>query len=263
MPELTIRPGLTLHYIEINPHGRPAVLLLHGLGANGSSWQLQFAPLEQAGFRILAPDARGFGQSTFPGGSHTIADMAADMLALLAHLDISQAHLVGISLGGTLAQSMALTAPQKVSKLILVNTFAQLRPEKLGVWLYFALRLIMVHTLGLPVQARAVARRVFPKAEQEPLRRMLIEQICQADHQGYRATMRALARFNTRKRLPEILAPTLVISSRDDTTVPLRLQQQLAGLIPGARQVTIPEAGHAVTVERPEAFNQILMEFLT
>ena len=68
MAILELEPGLTIHYLDFNPGGYPAVLLLHGLGATGNSWQLQFHPLIEAGYRVLAPDMRGFGQSNFPGG---------------------------------------------------------------------------------------------------------------------------------------------------------------------------------------------------
>ena len=75
MPTLPLSAVLTLHYLDINPHGSPTVLLLHGLGATGGSWELQVPALVRSGFRVLAPDLRGFGQSTYPGQTG-IAEMA-------------------------------------------------------------------------------------------------------------------------------------------------------------------------------------------
>lgn len=252
---------VSLYFRHENPGGETPVLLLHGLGVSSASWELQIPALVQANYRLLVPDGRGFGQSSYPGGSHSIHDMAGDMAALLEKLAIPGAHVVGISMGGTLALEMALSWPERVKKLVLVNTFASLRPERPSVWLYFISRLILIHTLGLNAQARAVARRLFPRPDQAEMRRMVIEQICQANPRGYRATMRALGFFNVTRRLREISRPTLVITGTQDSTVPPQTQKALAAGIPGARQVFLP-AGHAVIAEQPEAFNQVVLEFL-
>lgn len=165
-------------------------------------------------------------------------------------------------MGGVLAQQLILDHPDLVRRLVLVNTFACLRPERLEVWLYFAWRFLLVHTLGLPVQARAVASRIFPAPHQAALRQVLIDQIQQADPRGYRAALRALARFDVRRRLGEIDRPVLIVTAEQDTTVPPKNQAVLSRDIPGARQVFIPNAGHAVTVDQPVIFNSLLLEFL-
>jgi pimeloyl-ACP methyl ester carboxylesterase len=185
------------------------------------------------------------------------------MATLLERVLGHPAHIVGISLGGALALQMALDDPSLVQKLVLVNTFARLRPESPGIWLYFAMRSILAHTLGMPIQARAVARHIFPQAAHANLRAILYGQIVQADPRSYRATMRALARFDALPRLNEVRQSTLVITGDRDTTVPPACQRILAAGIPFARQSIIPNAGHAVIAEQPEAFNRILLEFLT
>lgn len=263
MPSLQLSPRLSLHYLDENLQGSPAVLLLHGLGADGSSWRLQFDCLEQAGFRLLAPDAPGFGQSTYPGGSLSIRQVAGDFATLLQRLETGPVHVVGISMGGVHALQLALDHPELVRKLVLVNTFAALRPGGLRIWLYFALRFILVHTLGLPAQARAVTGHIFPHPDQEFLRQELYRQIVQADPGGYRAAIRALGLFDVRRRLGEIRLSTLVITGEQDTTVPPPIQQALVQGISGGRQVTIAGAGHAVIADHPELFNRILVEFLT
>lgn len=262
MPLLPLASRLSLHYLDHNPTGSATILLLHGLGATCDSWALQIPDLTLAGFRVLAPDARGFGKSTYPGGNARIADMARDMARLLGHLQIEEATVIGISMGGTLALQLALDHPHLVNSLVLVNTFASLRPDRLGVWFYFFLRFILVHTMGLPTQAKAVAQRIFPAPEQAAMRQVLIEQICQADPRGYRAAMRALALFDVAKRLGEIRCPTLVITGENDTTVSPKIQSILAEKIPTARQVVIPGAGHAASVEQPTMFNQVVLDFL-
>jgi len=144
----------------------------------------------------------------------------------------------------------------------LVSTFSVLRPEKLDGWLYFLQRLFLVTVLGLPAQARMVARRIFPQPGSESLREMLIATITRADPRAYRAAMRSLGLFDSRGRLSEIAVPTLVVTGAHDTTVPPSRQRLLAGWITGARQVTISDAGHAVSVDRPEEFNRLLIDFL-
>jgi len=239
------------------------VLLLHGLGATCDSWGYQIPALTSAGLRVIAPDIRGFGQSTYPGRGVSVSDLSGDMACLLQSIRIERAHIVGISMGGTVAVQLALDFPQLIDKLVLVNTFAQLRPERPTLLAYFAFRFILVHTLGLPAQARAVASRIFPRPDQAQYRQELIRQICQADPNGYRAAMRALARFNATRRLGEIKSPTLVISGELDNTVPLNIQLRLAQGIPNSRHLIIPHAGHAIIADQPEVFNQVLLDFLT
>lgn len=261
MPEIELSPGLCIHYIAIGPRRGKSVLLLHGLGATGESWGLQFPALQSAGYQALAPDARGFGRSSYPGRT-SVSDMATDTASLLERLDAFHSHVVGISMGGTIALQLALDYPHLVDKLVLVNTFAQLRPENPGVFLYFLMRFILLHTLGMPTQARAVARRVFPREDQSEMRRMLYEQILQADPRAYRASMRALALFDVHRRLNEIITPTLVITGDQDTTVKPESQRRLAESIPGAQHTVVAGAGHAVIADRPEIFNRLLLDFL-
>jgi pimeloyl-ACP methyl ester carboxylesterase len=224
---------------------------------------LQFDALMKASFRPIAPDVPGFGESPYDGRGWSISRISNAMVDLLNELGIVTAHVVGISMGGIIAQQFILDHPGMVQKLILVNTFSILRPKRLSGWFYFLQRFLLVHFLGLPTQAKFVAKRIFPGQEQQPMRDLLVEQISQADPRAYRAAMRSLGLFNSSKRLREITAPTLVISSDRDTTVPADSQKFLVDHISSARQVIIQDAGHAVTIDRPVQFNAALLEFLT
>ncbi|KAF0107387.1 MAG: alpha/beta hydrolase fold protein [Anaerolineaceae bacterium] len=252
----------TLHFLDPNPNGTPAVLLLHGLGATGASWTPNLPALTAAGFRPLAPDAPGFGDSPYDGRGWSIPRAAASLAALLDELQTGPAHVVGLSMGGVIAQQFAHDFPQLVKKLVLVSTFSALRPDDLGGWIYFLRRLVAVNLFGLRTQARVVAGRVFPGADQASLREMLIETISRADPRAYRGAMRALGLFDSRKWLAEIKIPALVVTGADDTTVSPARQRLLVDGIPGARQVVVPQAGHAVPVDRAETFNRLLLEFL-
>jgi pimeloyl-ACP methyl ester carboxylesterase len=165
-------------------------------------------------------------------------------------------------MGGVIAQQFALDFPGLVKKLVLVSTFSFLRPASLSQWVYFAQRALVVHTVGVATQSKIVARRVFPEPEQAGLREMAEKQIASADPRAYRAAMRNLGLFNSQRRLREINIPTLVISGANDSTIPPARQKVLAEGIPGAKQIIIPNAGHAVSIDQFEAFNTILMRFL-
>jgi pimeloyl-ACP methyl ester carboxylesterase len=262
MPDLELSPSCRIHYTDENSDSANVVVLLHGLGANSNSWPFQIPVLHQAGFRTIAPDAPGFGKSTYAGGRASVAQFAGPIESLLEHLGLPRINLVGISMGGVLSLQIALDHPEWVKRLVLVNTFAHLNTTGLRLLPYYLMRFILVHTLGLPTQAKRVAKHIFPLPEQEVLRQGLIEQVIQSDPQAYRAAMRTLARFDVRSRLGEIHCPTLVISGDRDTTVPIETQRYLAQNIANAKHSLIPDAGHGVTVERPELFNPILVEFL-
>ena len=253
---------MKLHYLDPNPGGYPAILLLHGLGADASSWSLQFPALTGAGFRPIATDTPGFGQSPYDGYGWSIQRVAAENAGLLEELQTGAAHVVGLSMGGTIAQQFALDFPHLTRSLVLVSTFAVLRPGTLSGWFYFIQRFIMVNTLGLPAQAKVVAKRIFPGPGNRQLREMLVETISRADPRAYRKAMASLGMFNSMKRLGEIKAPTLVVTGADDTTVNPARQKLLAEGIRAARQVIITDAGHAVPVDQAERFNRELLAFL-
>jgi pimeloyl-ACP methyl ester carboxylesterase len=184
------------------------------------------------------------------------------MAGFLESLGASPAVVVGISMGGTVALDLAIRFPEIVRLLVLANTFACLRPDSLSGWGYFLKRYAVFSLRGLPEQAEFVAQRIFPDPGQTELRRLLVEQVTQADPKVYRKAMRALGFFDDRKRLKEIQAKTLVVSGGCDTTLPLKNQRELVEGIPNVRQVIIAKAGHAVTVDQPIEFNAVMLEFI-
>ena len=252
----------SLHFLDPNPTGYPAVLLLHGLGADSASWTLQLPALTGARFRPIVPDAPGFGQSLYDGHGWSIRRVATQMAGLLEELGTGPAHVVGLSMGGVIAQQFALDFSHLTRKLVLASTFSVLRPENLSGWLYFLRRFILVNTLGLPAQAKVVAQHVFPEPRYAPLREMLVATISRADPRAYHKAMLSLGLFDSRKQLRKIKASTLVITGVDDTTVTPARQKLLVDGIPGARQVVIPDAGHAAPVDQSEMFNRVMLEFL-
>lgn len=251
-----------LNFLDPNPTGAPVVLLLHGLGVNASSWTLQFPPLIDAGFRPLAPDIPGFGASRYDEQGWSLKRIAATLAAWLDELGSGPVYVVGISMGGAIAQQLVLDHPTRIKKLILVSSFAALRPERPEGWAYLIQRVLLVIFKGIPEQAIFASHRLFPEPEQELLRKLLVEQITQANPRAYKGAMRALAFFDSRKQLKHIKTPTLVISGEKDGTATPFAQKTLAHGIPNAHQIIISGAGHAVSVDHPEEFNKAMMTFL-
>ena len=165
-------------------------------------------------------------------------------------------------MGGTVGLQLVLDHPSLVQSLVLVNTFATLRPKRFSYWVFYAVRLAMIQILGLPTQARYVVKRLLPLPEQEALRERLYSQIVQSNPQGYRSMMQSFARFDVTVELSTINVPTLVVTGEKDSIVPPKIQHELARKIPSAQLEVIPNAGHAVFGENPDKFNQIVCEFL-
>lgn len=251
-----------LHILDPNPGAKTAVLKLHGLGATGASWSLQFPALLKEGYRPLAPDAPGFGRSPYDGRGWRMQKIAGMIAEAMDELRTGPVHVVGLSMGGVIAQQFAHDYPERVKKLVLASTFTVMRPDNLSEWFYFLHRVTALALRGLPAQAKVVAQRVFPKPEQAVLREMLEATIAGADKKAYQGAMRALGFFDSRKWLPAIKQPTLVVSGAEDSTVSVGAQAKLARGIPGAKHVIIENAGHAVNVDQADKFNQILLDFL-
>ncbi|HHS97895.1 MAG TPA: alpha/beta fold hydrolase [Chloroflexi bacterium] len=252
--------GLRMHYL-LEGDG-PAVLLLHGLGSRGEDWMPQIVALAGAGYTALAPDLRGHGKTDKPPGPYTIHQMADDVNGLLERLVVERAAVVGLSLGGLVAQSLAVRHPARVRALVLVNTFARLRLARRRGWSLFLRRGWSMVAGGMKKQAETVARELFPRPEQEGLRRIAARRLAENDPAAYQATVWAVLRFDGRRDLERIQAPTLVVAGAEDTTVSLEAKQELATRIPNARLEIVPGSGHATPLDRPEAFNRLLLEFL-
>lgn len=258
MPEITVN-HLRIHFEESG--SGDTILCLHGLGSCAQDWLLQ-VPVFAEEFRVIAPDLRGHGQTDKPNGRVTVAQLTADVIGLLDTLNVTCAHVVGLSLGGCVAQQMALDWPARVRSLTLVNTFARFDPGTPGNAIPLAIRMGILGVLGLPAQARFVAARLFPKPGQEQLRALAAERLAANDRATYYRLLSAVRAFDVTRRLDEIACPTLVIAGDRDTTVPLRAKRLLASRIPGARFELIADSGHATPVDQPGVFNSLVIRFV-
>lgn len=246
----------------------PAVLLVQGVGIVGEGWRPQVEAL-RGSFTVVCLDNRGIGGSTLARGAEvSVEAMAADALAVMDAEGIERFHLGGHSLGGVVAQQIALTAPGRVESLALMCTFARGRQGARITWD------ILVAGLKTKIGTRRMRRRAFlelvmPRAHLDALPDVdayacALEPLFGHDLADQPAIamkqLRALGRYDALDRLRALDVPTLVVSASGDRIALPAFGRELASAIPGARFVAIEDAGHGVTIHRPEAINDLLRE---
>jgi pimeloyl-ACP methyl ester carboxylesterase len=175
-------------------------------------------------YRVLRLTCAG-GRSSKPAGPYSIALFASDVAAMLDALSIGRAHVVGLSLGGLVAQQMALDFSERVCSLALTNAFAHLLSVGVARLARLAWRGIVSLALPLERSAQHVARSLFPFPEQAELRRLTAARIAANDPAAYRASIAAIRRFDSRRRLCQITRPTLIVTGDRDRSVPRSLQR--------------------------------------
>ena len=258
MPALSVNSA-QIFYQETG-EGNP-LLLLHGLGSSGDDWWFQ-TPAFAPHYRLILPNLRGHKQSSPLRGPTSITTLAADIAQLMDALQIEQAHVLGLSLGGLVGQLLAIHFPQQVNKLILVNTFAHLWPTSLREAYTLARRVIVSKFLPPQTTARVVARDLFPKPDQAALRAEVLSRIGVNDVASYRYLVEAIRRFDSRPQLDRISATTLLITGDRDVVVPRGCQQRLVRGIREIQWHIMPDSGHATPVDQPDEFNRVVLEFL-
>jgi 3-oxoadipate enol-lactonase len=251
--------GIKLYY-EAMGSGAPLVLL-HGLGSSHEDWLMQI-PAFSPHYHVIAADCRGHGDSEKPPGPYSIPMFASDILALLDQLALDPVHLLGISMGGLVAQQMVLDAPDWIRSLVLVNTFSHLQADGLGDWIALLRRIVALRFRNMEQVGHVVARQLFPKAEQALLREMTAQRWAKNDKRAYQAATMAIWRFDVTERLGEIDCPTLIVAGENDGTVAPRHREVLHRNIAGSQLAVIPDSTHATPIDQPQAFNQIVMDFL-
>ena len=167
------------------------LFLLHGLGINSNSWLLQLPIFARSGYRILAPDIPGFGQSSNARFTD-FQRMASTMADLLTSLNLASVITIGISMGGILALQLVLDYPHLISRQVLVNTTAKFDLGNPLLWPYYLSRVILIQSRGLEEQAEVVADRIFPRLKDRSYRQLTIDMIMEADLDSYRIAMRAI-----------------------------------------------------------------------
>ncbi|MFD5867916.1 3-oxoadipate enol-lactonase [Corynebacterium sp. NPDC060344] len=235
----------------------PTAILLGSLGASRDMWDPQVEALAGAA-RIVTVDLRGHGESPAPTGEYAMGDLADDVLALMDSLGIDRAHLVGLSLGGAVAQTIALEHPERLHTLTLISTAPKFGETE--TWLDKA---DTVRAEGTGALADTVVGNWFTDEcfDANPaLPRRFAEGIRTTSDDGYAGCCHAIAGFDSRERLADIAVPTHVIAGEEDTSTPLDVVTSLYDAIPHADLTTISPAKHLVNIEKAEQVNRVLAQ---
>jgi pimeloyl-ACP methyl ester carboxylesterase len=251
-------------YYESHGQGYPLVLI-RGLGSNADHWYPQVPELSKH-FRVIVFDNRGIGRSGDPGGDFSIRQLAGDTIGLMDALAIPRAHILGVSMGGMIAQYLAVDHPRRVRGLVLVVSHCG-GPHQVQPAPEIARLVAEMSTVGTPESRIRALPAFFDPATLQT--RPECAQAYAAVSLKYPADVHILSRqleaiqaFDLYERLPQIQSPTLVLASTGDVLIPPGNSEILAARIPGARLVAIQGGGHLILAEQPQTCNRTVIDFL-
>ncbi len=247
--------------------GEPLVLI-GGFGMTKEFWSLQVQALSPH-FKVLTFDNRGAGKSTVPSEPFSLADMASDTIALMDALNISAAHILGVSMGGMIAQLLCMDYPDRIKKAVLGCTSHGGRnatqPEP-GVMVALA------QAANPDLSPEEAARQLVPylfsesfvREEKERIEAFIRLSVANCiSVEGAAGQMNALGCFNAEKRLGEIHCPVMVVAGSGDRLIPPENSRFLSEKIPGAALRLIQDAGHNFFFEKFDEVNEILRLFFS
>jgi pimeloyl-ACP methyl ester carboxylesterase len=255
--------GASLFYVE-KGRGEPLVFL-NGLSGDHLYWA---GPMRAFGkrYRCLAVDNRDVGRSSYAEEPYAVADMAADVADLLTQQDLPPAHVVGLSLGGMIAQELALAVPERVKSLALVSTLGRADAWFRATLNAFGLiRRQVADTAAFfeVILPWWVSHRFSEQPERVAWLNWLLRQNPNPQRlDGFQRQLEATRGHDALERLPDIRCPVLLLAGEDDSIAPPRFSAQLRQAIPHAQLVVLPGVGHAPAIEDAGQFNARLAEFL-
>jgi len=256
--------GDTQLYYEVHGEGVP-LLMIRGFASNADHWYAQVPAFSQK-YTVIVFDNRGVGRSDRPDYPYSMAMMAGDALAVLDALNIRKAYVLGISMGGMIAQVLALNHPDRIKGLILGCTHcggdkAVPAPEEV-------IKILADYALtGSPEAAAEVGKALFTKTTLKE-RPAIVRQYQEISDRFPAAPQMLMHQFaavqghDAWADLPRIQAPTLAVTGDQDMLIPPENARILADRIPGARLEIIPDGAHQVMVEQAETFNRVVLDFL-
>ncbi|WP_033212609.1 alpha/beta fold hydrolase [Kitasatospora phosalacinea] len=260
----TMVNGAALHYDESGPADGTPVLLVHGHPFNRTLWAPQADALAAAGYRVITPDLRGYGESEVTPGTVLLADFADDAAALLDHLGVERAVVGGVSMGGQIAMEFHLRHPGRLLALVLSDSSAPAETEEGKEFRNrMADRLLAEGMAGYADEV--IDKMLAPynvTALPETAARVL-GMMRATDPRGAAAALRGRAeRPDYRDTLRTVTVPTLLLVGADDVYTPVTDSEAIRALVPHADLAVIHDAGHLPGAEQPERFNAALLDFL-
>lgn len=250
---------MSLYHRFDGPEDAPVLVLSNSLGTTLEMWNPQIEALTQ-GFRVLRYDQLGHGRSELRPGPYTVEGLGRELLALLDELGLERVSFCGLSLGGMVGMSVASLAPERIDRLVLCCTSANVGPPE--TWVE---RAAIGRAQGCVALADGVMERWFTprfREEQPETVAGIRDMVASTPGEGYAACCEALRDWDFREELGTIRAPTLVISGAQDPATPPERGAVLVEGIPGARLEVIPDVAHLANVEQPEAFTRAVLGHL-
>lgn len=254
-------PGGEL-YFEKSGSG-PPLLLVPGLAGSARFWRLQ-TPRFAERFTVIVHDHRGVDRSSRDAISYSIQQMAGDILALMDHLEIEAAAMIGQSTGGAIGQYLAATVPDRISRLVLSSTWTHADAYFTRL---FELRRDLLLTAGIELYTRSGSLLLYPpqwlREHDRELAAAEAQSVASASSSQIMVSrIEALLRFDGRVLAPLIRCPTLVIAALDDQVTPAYFSRALAQAIPGAQLVLLDAGGHFLPIVEADRYAEIVLRFL-
>jgi 3-oxoadipate enol-lactonase len=233
------------------------IVFLHGVGSDISVWKRQLEYFSKK-WRAIAIEYPGYGESDLPAKGLNLEEVGRFLFGAMDGLEIVEAHIVGLSMGGVMALEMVRRQPNRLRSLTLANTFAR-HPNAMPI-LEGLHRDISTMTMFDFAKGR-VDLILAPDAA-EALKQEVIETMAKIDKRTYHWSTTAVWTADYRKDLPQIQRPVLIAIGEHDQLTPIALSEELAREIPGAKLQVIPKAGHLSNLDNPDFFNRIVSEFI-
>jgi 3-oxoadipate enol-lactonase len=255
--------GRRLYYDLVGPEDAPVLVITHSLASDSGMWAEQLPALLQAGWRVLRLDMRGHGGSDPVAGDYTMSALAQDVAAALDALSLPRIHYLGLSIGGMIGQAFALEHGDRLISAMWCDTLPASPRSGAPLW---EERMNTVRRAGsVAPLADATMERWFTDAfkPQKPRRwKEIRDTVAATTPAGYLGCSAAIMDFDFAARLSALRVPCLVVCGAEDPGTPPAENRRIADLVPGARYEEIANARHFPNVERPEAFNRILLGWL-
>jgi aminoacrylate hydrolase len=265
MPKISVGDA-DIYYEDHGPASQPGaepLLLVSGLGGTAAYWKPNLPALAKR-YRVIVHDHRGAGQSTHSKIRYSVDQMTDDTVALMDHLKIERAHLLGHSTGGAIGQTLGVRSPERLKSLVLFATWT-----KADVYFkrLFELRRSVLTTIGAEQYTRAGTLFLYPDWWIIENEKMLAEREALtvkafAPLEVVASRIDAIVAFDRSADLARIKTPTLVLCAKDDLVTPAYFSEALAQKIPGATLLVLPKGGHCCSETMVEAFNTAVLEFL-